>query len=80
MQSWPLKNTLCGVFSGFRPSPRGMGVGKPATTCRAIDTEGGAMLKCDALRAWSVSRLNPYGKCRLRRKHWIRLHLPLDPA
>jgi len=28
-------------------------------------TRGGAMLKSDALRAGNVSRLNPYGKCRM---------------
>ena len=45
-------------FTVYRANPSGTGVGKPAEGFCALDAgEGRPMLKCEALRAWSVSRL-----------------------
>lgn len=61
-----MKNTPVGPVAWFSGEPERDRSRKTEKNCRALDTGGGgAMLNCDELRAWSVYRLDPYGKSRL---------------
>ena len=68
---WPLENAPVGPVPCSRSRPNRTGHGKTSKNPHALAAGGRIVIKWAASRAWSGSRLNPNGKCRINRPDYL---------